>query len=72
MTYTAVKIFWPEVVADWSSLKDDNGYYPGVRVAMAFSEKHNILNGINRPDHLTFGDVAVILANADKEKEAMK
>jgi serine/threonine protein kinase len=72
MTYTAVKIFWPEVVADWSSLKDDNGYYPGVRVAMAFSEKHNILNGINRPDHLTFGDVAVILANADKEKETMK
>lgn len=66
------KIFWPEVVADWSSLKDDNGIYPGVRVAMSFSEKHNILNGINRPDHLTFGDVAVILANADKEKDAMK
>jgi len=72
MAYTAVKIFWPEVVADWSSLKDDNGYYPGVRVAMDFCGKHNILNGINRPDHLTFGDVAVILANADKEKEAMK
>jgi serine/threonine protein kinase len=69
MAYTAVKIFWPEVVSDWSSLKEDNGYYPGVRVAMNFSEEHNILKGINRPAQLTFGDVAVILANADKEKE---
>lgn len=72
MTYTAVKIFWPDVVKDYSSLKDDNGVYPGVRVAMAFAEKHNILNSINRPAHLTVGDVAVILANADKESESMK
>lgn len=72
MTYTAVKIFWPDVVSDYSSLKDDNGIYPGVRVAMVFAEKNNILSGINRPAQLTFGDVAVILANADKEKERMK
>lgn len=70
--YTAVKIFWPDVVMDYSSLKDDNGIYPGVRVALAFSEKHNIVNGINRPDHLTFGDVAVILANADKQSQSFK
>lgn len=69
MTYTAIKIFWPDVVKDYSSLKDDNGVYPGVRVAMAFAEQNNILNGINRPDHLTYGDVAVILANADKKSK---
>lgn len=72
MTYTAVKIFWPDVVKDYSSLKDDNGVYPGVRVAIAFSEKHDILKGIKRPAHLTFGDVAVILANADKKSKSVK
>ena len=72
ITYTAVKIFWPDVVTDYSSLKDDNGVYPGVRVALAFAEKNNILNGVNRPAQLTLGDVAVILANADKESESTK
>ncbi|MDD2401040.1 MAG: serine/threonine-protein kinase [Clostridia bacterium] len=72
MTYTAIKIFWPDVVTDYSSLRDDNGVYPGVRVAQTFSKKHNILKGMNRPDHLTFGDIAVILANADKESESLK
>lgn len=71
MTYTAVKIFWPDVITDYSSLKDDNGVYPGVRVAMAFAKKHGILSGINRPDHLTYGDVAVILANADKQSQSV-
>ncbi|MEN6314150.1 MAG: serine/threonine-protein kinase [Clostridiaceae bacterium] len=72
MTYTAVKIFWPDVITDYSSLKDDNGVYPGVRVATTFAEEHGILNGINRPAHLTYGDIAAILANADKEKQSEK
>ena len=66
VTYAAVKAYWPEVVADWSSLPDDNGYYPGARVAAAFAEEHGILTGANRPGDLTLGDVALIFANAQR------
>ncbi|MDD2637131.1 MAG: serine/threonine-protein kinase, partial [Bacteroidales bacterium] len=72
ITYTAVKIFWPDVVTDYSSLKDDNGVYPGVRVAMDFAEKTGILEGMNRPADLTFGDIAVILANTDRISQTVK
>lgn len=66
VTYAAVKAYWPEVVADWSSLPDDNGYYPGARVALAFAEEHGILTGANRPGDLTLGDTALIFANAQR------
>lgn len=66
MVYFAVKIYWPEVVSDWSSLKDDTGEYPGIRVAKPFAEKNGIYGNVNRPDHLTVADVAVILYNADR------
>jgi predicted Ser/Thr protein kinase len=39
MVYVAVKIYWVDKVSDYSSLKDDNGYYPGVRVAVALRKK---------------------------------
>ena len=66
MVYVAVKVHDPSIVEDWSSLKDDNGEYPGERVAMAYAEKHGILEGVNRPDDITVGDVALILYNAEK------
>ncbi|MEA4816390.1 MAG: serine/threonine-protein kinase [Lachnospiraceae bacterium] len=72
MVYVAVKIYWIDKVSDYSSLKDDNGYYPGVRVAVAFAEEAGILTGVGRPEDITKGEVAVLLANADRVFEAAK
>ena len=66
MVYVAVKLYDPALVADWSSLKDDNGYYPGVRVATAFAEEAGITTGVNKPGDLSVGEVAILLANADR------
>lgn len=68
--YAAVKVHDPGIVADWSGLKDDNGYYPGARVAIAFAEETGIMTGANRPGDTTLGDLALILANADRVFEA--
>ena len=70
MLYAAIKAHDPAIVADWSSLKDDNGYYPGVRVAEAFAERTGILTGANRPDDITVGEMALILANTDRVFDA--
>ena len=70
MVYAAVKAHDPSIVADWSRLKDDNGYYPGVRVAMAFAEETGIMTGANRPGDITLGEMALILANADRVFDA--
>ena len=59
-------------MADWSSLKDDTGVYPGVRVAEAFAEKTGILTGANRPKEITTGELALIFANADRVFEAAR
>ena len=64
--YAAVKAHDPAIVADWSSLKDDNGFYPGVRVAVAFAEEMGITAGVNRPLDISVGDLALILANTDR------
>ncbi len=64
--YMIVKVFWPDIVGDWSSLKEDTGEYPGVRVSIPFAEKKGVLDGLNRPDHLTRGDIALLFANASK------
>lgn len=72
MVYVAVKIYWPDKVADYSSLKDDNGYYPGVRVAVAFAEETGILTGVGRPEDITKGEAAILLANADRVFKATK
>lgn len=68
--YAAVKVHDPSIVADWSSLKDDNGFYPGARVAVAFAEEHGIMTGANHPGDIPMGELAVILANADRVFEA--
>lgn len=70
MAYAAIKAHDPAIVADWSSLKDDNGYYPGVRVAEAFAEKTGILTGANRPDDILMGEMALVLANTDRVFDA--
>ncbi|MPM14811.1 Serine/threonine-protein kinase PknD [bioreactor metagenome] len=72
MVYVAVKIYWVDKVSDYSSLKDDNGYYPGVRVAVAFAEETGILTGVGRPEDITNGEVAILLANSDRIYEATK
>ncbi len=72
MAYMAVKIYWKEKVSDYSTLKDDNGVYPGVRVAIAFCEETGILTGIGRPEDITKGEAAIALANADRIFEATK
>ncbi len=64
--YAAVKVHDPERVADWSSLKDDNGFYPGVRVAVAFAEEAGLTTGVNRPNDISRGELALIFANADR------
>lgn len=72
MAYVAVKIYWVEKVSDYSSLKDDNGVYPGVRVALAFCDDKGILTGVGRPEDITKGEVAIALANADRVYESTK
>ncbi len=70
MVYVAVKVHDPAIVADWSSLKDDNGEYPGERVALEFAEETGIMTGANRPDDITVGEMALILANAERVFDA--
>ena len=70
MVYVAVKIYWVSKVSDYSGLKDDDGYYPGVRVALAFAEETGILTGVGRPEDITKGETAILLANADRVFEA--
>lgn len=72
MVYVAVKIYWVDKISDYSSLKDDNGYYPGVRVAVAFAEETGILTGVGRPEDITKGEAAILLANADRVFEATR
>ena len=72
MAYFVTKLYWPDVVSDWSSLKDDNGEYPGIRVSEIWCEEHGILTGVNRPNDLSRGEAAIAIANADKVFEYMK
>lgn len=70
--YAAVKVHDPAIVADWSGIKDDNGFYPGLRVAEAFAEDTGIGTGVNRPKDILLGDLAILLANADRVFDAAK
>ncbi len=70
--YAAVKVHDPSLVAEdqWGKLEDDNGEYPGARVAMLFAEDTGILTGANRPYDITVGELALIFANADRVFDA--
>lgn len=71
MAYFATKIYWPEVAADWSSLKEAPDVYPGILVSMTWCEAHGILTGVKRPDDITRGEAAIALANADRVFDAL-
>ena len=70
--YAAVKVHDPSLVAEdqWSKLADDNGEYPGARVALMFAEDTGILTGANQPYDITTGELALIFANADRVFDA--
>ena len=68
--YAAVKVLDPEIVKDWSSVKEIDGMYPGVTVAKDFCERNGILTGVNNPTTIFVKDLALILANADRVFEA--
>ena len=70
--YMVTKIYWPEIVTDWSSLRDDNGEYPGSRVAYNWCQKTGILTGVNRPEDNSVGELAIALANADRVYTALQ
>ncbi len=70
--YAALKVHDPSLVADWSSLRDDNGFYPGVRVAMAFAAEHGLLEGANQPGDISVGELALLFANVDRYFEAAR
>lgn len=66
VVYAAVKVHDPSIVSDFSKLKDDNGFYPGVRLAVMFAEDTGMLTGANRPGDISIGEMALIFANAEK------
>ncbi len=70
--YAAVKVHDPSLVAEdqWSKLEDDNGEYPGSRVALMFAEETGILTGANQPYDISVGELALIFANADRVFDA--
>ncbi|MBQ9001103.1 MAG: serine/threonine protein kinase [Eggerthellaceae bacterium] len=70
--YAAVKVHDPSLVAEdqWSKLPDDNGEYPGARVAMIFADETGILTGAKQPYDITVGELALIFANADRVFDA--
>ena len=66
VAYSIGKIYWPEIIMDLSSLKDDNGMYPHVRVADAYSMENGLYEGVKKIDDLTLGELAILFANAEK------
>lgn len=70
--YAAVKVHDPSIVADWSSVKEIDGMYPGVIVAKRFCEEHGILTGVHNPTTIFVRDLALILANADRVFDAVQ
>ena len=72
LEYVVVKLYWPDEITDWTKLKEDNGLYPGVNLAIKWCDDHDIMLGVNRPRELARGEAAIIFANADRVYEAMK
>ena len=71
--YVVTKLYWPDVAADWTVLKEDTGgRYPGIVVSEKWCEDHDIDLGVNRPKELSRGEAAIAFANADRVYEAMK
>ena len=66
LAYFVTKAYWPEIAADWSSVKGNPETYPGITVSLRWCEDHGILTGVNRPRDVSCGEAAIAFANADK------
>lgn len=66
LAYFVTKTYWPEVAADWSSVKGNPEEYPGIIVSLKWCQEHGILIGVNRPRDVSCGEAAIAFANADK------
>ena len=66
LAYFVTKAYWPEIAADWSSIRGTPEEYPGITVSLAWCEDHGILTGVNRPRDVSCGEAAIAFANADK------
>jgi len=66
LAYFVTKTYWPEVAADWSSIKGNPEEYPGITVSLKWCEDHGILTGVNRPRDVSCGEAAIAFSNADK------
>ena len=72
LAYVVTKVYWPDVVTDWTAIKKDMGMYPGAYLAQKWCDDHDIMVGVNRPKELSRGEAAIAFANADRVYEAMK
>ena len=66
LAYFVTKAYWPEIAADWSSIRGTPEEYPGITVSLTWCEDHGILTGVNRPRDVSCGEAAIAFANADK------
>ncbi len=66
LAYFVTKTYWPEIAADWSSIKGSPEEYPGITVSLKWCEDHGILTGVNRPRDVSCGEAAIAFSNADR------
>ena len=66
LAYYVTKAYWPEVAADWSSIRGNPEEYPGITVSLTWCKEHGILTGVNRPRDISCGEAAIAFANADQ------
>lgn len=66
LAYFVTKAYWPEIAADWSSIRGNPEAYPGITVSLTWCEEHGVLIGVNRPRDVSCGEAAIAFANADR------
>ena len=66
LAYFVTKVYWPDIAANWSSVKGVPETYPGIIVSVEWCQNHGILTGANRPRDVSCGEAAIVFANADR------
>lgn len=66
LAYFVTKTYWPQIAADWTSIRGNPEAYPGITVSLKWCQEHGILTGVNRPRDVSCGEAAIAFANADK------
>ncbi|MBQ7488793.1 MAG: serine/threonine protein kinase [Clostridia bacterium] len=69
LAYFVTKVYWPDLVADWTALKEATDAYPGITIAKAWCDEHSIMTGVNRPMDVSCGEAAIAFSNADRVSE---